>query len=147
MSWWFSSKHSLLLCTLICFIDWIPPLRWKISFGPLLLMAWLILICKDPMQEMWKNQQSWWLEYFSAIRLTFFALLSALRILFRLFDSSLLFNPYYWWLLIREELMQEMWKKSTSAMIRLILTKHNHLLCTLICFIYWIPPLWWLITF
>ena len=45
-----------------------------------------------------------------------------------------------WLMQIREELMQEMWKKSTSAMISLFLSKNAHLLCTLICFIQVIPP-------
>ena len=146
----FLTNHTHLLCTLIGFFQWIPPLWRYITFSFSLLTALLTLIRKELMQEMWKKSTSAMIILF----LTKHAHLLCTLICFfewipplwwQLTLSSLLLMA--WWMLIREELMQEMWKKSTSVMISLFLTNHIHLLRTLICFIEWIPPHWWCLIF
>ena len=87
------SIHAHLQFTLICFVDLISPVQWHLNFEPLLLKAWLMLISKELIQEMWKNQQSRCSDNFSASTLTFFVCFSVLLTEFPLFDGVDLFEP------------------------------------------------------
>ena len=59
-----------------------------VNFLTIAMIASLMLIREELMQEMWQKQQAGWLDYFSASTLTFFALSSVLCSEFPLFDGS-----------------------------------------------------------